>query len=116
MFSPRRLLWAFLVRDFYIETSYRLGFLVSIAGIFFRAFIFYFLAQLINDSAAPLLAAYNGDYFAFVLIGIAFGSYFGTGLTGFANALRQSQTTGTLDQPGEEGPWITKAATQTTMV
>ncbi len=90
-------LLAFLVRDFYTETSYRLGFLVSLGGIFFRVFIFYFLAQLVNESAAPLLDEYNGDYFAFVLIGIAFGGYFSTGLTGFANALRQSQTTGTLE-------------------
>lgn len=93
---PRQL-WSFLVRDFYTETSYRLGFLVGIVGIFFRAFIFYFLAQLVNDSAAPLLTDYHGDYFAFILIGIAFGSYFGTGLTGFTTALRQAQTTGTLE-------------------
>ncbi|MCB8965493.1 MAG: ABC transporter permease [Chloroflexota bacterium] len=97
MLAPHRLLAAFLVRDFYTEISYRLGFLVSLSGIFFRAFIFYFLAQLVNDSAAPLLTDYNGDYFAFILIGIAFGSYFGTGLTGFTTALRQAQTTGTLE-------------------
>lgn len=95
--SPHRQLWSFLARDFYTEISYRLGFLVSMGGIFLRAFIFYFLAQLVNDSAAPLLTAYKGDYFAFILIGIAFGSYFGTGLTGFAQALRQAQTTGTLE-------------------
>lgn len=94
---PMKRLLAFLVRDFYTETSYRLGFLVSVGGIFFRVFIFYFLAQLVNESAAPFLSAYNGDYFAFVLIGIAFGGYFSTGLTGFATALRHSQTTGTLE-------------------
>jgi ABC-2 type transport system permease protein len=90
-------LFAFLVRDFYTETSYRMGFLVGLTGIVFRVFIFYFLAQLVDSSAVPLLTDYNGDYFAFVLIGIAFGSYFGTGLTGFATALRQAQTTGTLE-------------------
>lgn len=92
----KRLL-AFLIRDYFTETSYRLGFLVSLGGIFLRVFIFYFLAQLVNEGAAPLLAEYNGDYFAFVLIGIAFGGYFSTGLSGFATALRQSQTTGTLE-------------------
>jgi ABC-2 type transport system permease protein len=92
-----RLFQAFLRRDFYTEISYRLAFLMGIGGIFFRAFLFYFLAVFIGDAAAPLLPQYNGDYFAFVLIGIAFGSYFGTGLTGFANALRQAQTTGTLE-------------------
>lgn len=100
VFAPAeigRRLRAFLVRDFYTEVSYRVAFLVGVGGILFRAFLFYFLAQFIGDSAAPMLADYDGDYFAFVLIGIAFGSYFGVGLTGFARALRQAQTTGTLE-------------------
>jgi ABC-2 type transport system permease protein len=92
-----RLLRAFFVRDFYTEVSYRVAFLVGLAGVLFRVFIFYFLAKLIGESAAPLLGNYNGDYFSFVIIGIAFGSYFGVGLTGFARALRHAQTTGTLE-------------------
>lgn len=89
--------WAFLQRDFYTEISYRLGFLGQILGIFMRAILFFFLAELIGDTASPYLQAYDGDYFAFVLIGIAFGSYFGVGLNGFAAALREAQTTGTLE-------------------
>lgn len=92
-----RLILAFLKRDFYTETSYRLDFLLGIGGILLRCFLFYYLAQLVNTQLNPYLTAYNGDYFAFVLIGIAFGSYFGVGLTSFANALRQAQTTGTLE-------------------
>ena len=92
-----RLLRAFLIRDFYTETSYRVAFWVGIGGVLFRAFIFYFLSQMIGDGTAHLLQDYQGDYFSFVIIGIAFGSYFGVGLTGFARALRQAQTTGTLE-------------------
>lgn len=92
-----RLLGAFLVRDFYTEISYRLAFAIGIGGILFRAFVFYFLSQLIGESATPLLQPYSDDYFSFVLIGIAFGGYFGVGLTGFARALRRAQTTGTLE-------------------
>jgi ABC-2 type transport system permease protein len=88
---------AFLIRDYFTETSYRVTFGMGIAGILLRAFIFYFLSQLIGDSAAPLLQAYNGDYFAFVIIGLALGGYFGVGLSSFAQALRQAQTTGTLE-------------------
>lgn len=95
--SPLRLLGAFLVRDLFTEISYRFAFLVGIGGILFRTFIFYFLAQFIGESAAPLLADYNGDYFAFVLIGLALGGYFGVGLSGFARAVREAQTTGTLE-------------------
>ena len=91
------LLRAFLLRDFYTEISYRMGCLMSIGGIFFRATLFYFLAVFVGDAVSPLLRDYNGDYFAFILIGVAFGSYFGTGLSGFASALRQAQTTGTLE-------------------
>jgi ABC-2 type transport system permease protein len=95
--APLRLLNAFLIRDFFTEISYRFAFLAGIGGILFRTFIFYFLAQFIGDSAAPYLADYNGDYFAFVLIGLALGGYFGLGLNGFARALREAQTTGTLE-------------------
>lgn len=95
--SPLRLLGAFLVRDFFTETSYRFAFIGGIVGILFRTFIFYFLSQFIGESAAPLLTDYNGDYFSFVLIGLALGGYFGLGLGGFASALRQAQTTGTLE-------------------
>jgi ABC-2 type transport system permease protein len=95
--SPLRLLGAFLVRDFFTETSYRFAFLVGIGGVLFRTFIFYFLSQFIGENAAPLLSDYNGDYFSFVLIGLALGGYFGLGLSGFARALREAQTTGTLE-------------------
>jgi ABC-2 type transport system permease protein len=90
-----RLLWAFLVRDWQTELSYRVAFLLNLSSTFFGAFTFYFVAQLVGD--IPLLQQYDGDYFSFVLIGIAFGSYFGLGLTGFARALREAQTTGTLE-------------------
>ena len=66
-----KLLWAFLVRDFHEITSYRLSFLLDLGSIFFRAFTFFFVSQLLGDSVAPMLAAYNGDYFAFVIIGLA---------------------------------------------
>lgn len=92
-----RICWAFLKRDFKTETSYRLAFLFSLSGVIFSAFTFYFVSQLIGESVAPLLEEYNGDYFSFVLIGIAFGGYFGLGLSSFSQALRQAQTTGTLE-------------------
>jgi ABC-2 type transport system permease protein len=95
--KPTNLLWSFLVRDFHTEVSYRLAFVVSIGGILLRALVFFFLSQFINAIAGPELDLYNGDYFSFVIIGIALGGYFSTGLTGFADALRQSQTTGTLE-------------------
>lgn len=92
-----RLLRAFLIRDFYTETSYRTSFIISIIGIFYSVLIFFFLSKFISAATIPALDEYNGDYFSFVLIGIAFGSYFGVGLTSFSHALRLAQTTGTLE-------------------
>ncbi len=92
-----RLLWAFLLRDLRTELSYRLSFLLSFSGIFFSAFTFFFVSELFGAAASPYLDEYDVDYFSFVIIGIAFNGYFTLGLGGFARALRQSQTTGTLE-------------------
>lgn len=92
-----RLLWAFLVRDFHTELSYRISFLLSLSGIFFSAFTFFFISELFGAVASPYMEDYDVDYFSFVIIGIAFNGYFTLGLGGFARALRESQTTGTLE-------------------
>jgi ABC-2 type transport system permease protein len=97
LIHPFRSVWAFLVRDYYVETSYRLSFLFTIGGVVVRALVFFFLSEFIETATGGLLGEYGGDYFSFVIIGIALGGYFSTGLSSFANALRQSQTTGTLE-------------------
>jgi ABC-2 type transport system permease protein len=88
---------AFLRRDLRAEASYRFSFLLQFLNIFFSVAVFYFVAQLLGDSVNPYLEPYGGDYFSFVLIGIAFGSYFGVGLSSFSRSLRSAQTTGTLE-------------------
>lgn len=97
MIDSLKLLRAFLIRDFFTEISYRTSFLVNIGTIFFNVLVFYFLAQFVNGTGNPALNETNGDYFSFVLIGVAFANYFGVGMHGFANALRLAQTTGTLE-------------------
>lgn len=97
MLSFLRLLRAFFVRDYSIQTSYRLAFLINIGSVFFSTFTYYFVSRLINEESAQLPAQYEGNYFAFVLIGIAFSSYFNVGLRSFATALRSAQTFGTLE-------------------
>ena len=89
--------WAFLKRDVREEASYRLAFILQFLNIFFTVGLFYFIARLLGDAATPHLEPYGGDYFAFVLIGIAFAGYFGVGLSSFSSSLRQAQTTGTLE-------------------
>jgi len=88
---------AFLRRDLRLQLSYRFAFLLQFFGVFFSLLVFYFLSKLVGPSATPYLQPYGGDYFAFVLIGLAFSGYFGVGLQSFAGTIREAQTTGTLE-------------------
>jgi len=77
--------------------SYRFSFILQFLNVFFSVAVFYFVAILLGDSINPYLEPYGGDYFAFVLIGIAFGSFFNVGLSSFSRSLRSAQMTGTLE-------------------
>jgi ABC-2 type transport system permease protein len=88
---------AALRRDIQSEISYRFSFFLQFVNIFFSVAVFYFVAQLLGEGINPYLEPYGGDYFSFVLIGIAFGSYFSVGLSSFSNSLRSAQMTGTLE-------------------
>lgn len=95
--SDFRVTLAFLKKDWRIETSYRISFILQFIGIFFSVSLFYFIALLFGDAADPYLGRYGTDYFSFVLVGIAFSNYFGVGLSSFSSRIRQAQTTGTLE-------------------
>ena len=82
---------AFIKRDFSTNISYRLSFFFQFSGIFFSVVTFYFIAKLFGKAATPYLESYGGDYFSFVLIGIAFSDYLGVGLSSFAGTIREGQ-------------------------
>jgi ABC-2 type transport system permease protein len=90
-------LWGFYWRDLRIHTSYKLGFTIDLTSVFLSAATFYFVAKLFGAAAAPALKDYGGDYFAFVIIGIAFSTYQSVGLNSFAQSLRQEQFINTLE-------------------
>ncbi|MFQ5574714.1 MAG: ABC transporter permease, partial [Terriglobia bacterium] len=90
-------LLAFLKRDFRNEVSYRFSFFMRFFGIFFSVTTFFFVAQLFGKSVSPHLEAYGGDYFSFVLIGIAFSGFLGTGLSTFSSSISSAQAQGTLE-------------------
>jgi len=89
--------WAFIKRDFRTNVSYRVAFLLRFLGLFFSVALYYFIAQLIGRAAIPQLESYGGDYFAFLLIGIALSGYLGTSLGSFSQVIRREQVTGTLE-------------------
>ena len=95
--SPLPKALAFIRRDLKSELSYHLSFFLQFFRVFFSMAVFYFIAQMLGEAAIPHLQPYGGDYFSFVLIGIALAEYFGVGLSAFSGSLRKAQTTGTLE-------------------
>ena len=88
---------AFFKRDFKIATSYRLSYATQGVGIIITTFSFFLLAQIIPGEQITQLDPYGGDYFSFVLIGIALTDYFTISTNTFANEIRTSQIVGTLE-------------------
>lgn len=88
---------AFLKKDFLVQTSYKFDFITQFIGIFLSTILFYFVSKLVGNAASPYLKPYGGDYFAFVLIGIAFSSYLSIALSSFSTAIQGAQISGTLE-------------------
>jgi ABC-2 type transport system permease protein len=92
-----RLPWAFLVRDFRIEASYKGAFVRRLAVPVLAVVIFYFVARAIRDVEGTSLGAYGGSYFAFTVLGLALLSYMTAGVTWLTTNLRASQLSGALE-------------------
>jgi ABC-2 type transport system permease protein len=88
---------AFLKRDLLMEMSYRFGFLVQIASVLFSIASYYFLARFVGTASIPGLASYGGDYFAFLLVGVALHDYLTTSLDAYSRSIREAQLAGTLE-------------------
>ena len=88
---------AFLKRDLLIEMSYRFSFVFQMASVLLSVASYYFLARFIGNALIPGLDAYGGDYFAFVLIGVALHDYLATSLNAFSRSIREAQLAGTLE-------------------
>lgn len=89
--------WAFFKRDLIEYFSYKASFVFELVGIFSNILTFFFIAKVFGAGASPYLQNYGGDYFSFVLIGIAFASYQSVALNSFSGALQKEQGAGTLE-------------------
>lgn len=92
-----RIFRAFFLRELYTELSYRTAFFLSMFSVLISTLSFFFISKLFDNSNSAALAQYGGNYFSFVIVGIALGSYFTLGLNSFASGLRDAQITGTLE-------------------
>lgn len=88
---------AFVKKDFLEAASYKLAFLMQITSMFFSLLIFFFLSKVFGQVISMELERYGGDFFSFVLIGLAFTSYYAIGLTSFSSTIRNAQLKGTLE-------------------
>jgi len=88
---------AFIRRDFQTQASYRLDFLMRVAGMLISVSIFYFISQILGVAVSPYLQRYGTDYFHFALLGIAFYPFIGLSANGMADAIHEYQHTGTLE-------------------
>ncbi|MBI5379375.1 MAG: ABC transporter permease [Nitrospirae bacterium] len=89
-------LLAFFRRDLQIALSYRAAFVFQVTDVVLTAGAFYFLARMVGPDPTAL-APYGGNYFAFVLIGMALTTYFTFSLGTFTQQIREGQLNGTLE-------------------
>lgn len=93
----RSWLAAFVLRDWRTARSYRLQFVLDLAGIPLTLALFFFLSRLVDKSGLPVDADLRKGYFAFAAVGIAVLRMAQTALSSFAVKLRTEQTTGTFE-------------------
>ncbi len=88
---------AFLVRDVRLAASYRLQFALSLGQILATVVLFFFIGKSFGPSMSPVLSRYGGDYFSYVLVGIAVSVFVSVGLDALARQIREAQLEGTLE-------------------
>lgn len=92
-----RTLWAFFKRDLLNESSYRLAFLMQLLGSVHVVLIFFFISKMLGGARLENIARYGGNFFQFVILGVAVQQYLYTAINGFSGQMREAQLTGTLE-------------------
>lgn len=96
-----RTAWAFLVRDFQIEASYRLAFVLQFFGLFVSALLWFFFAGFVDgvSGGSSTLRQQTGNlaFFPWVLGGITVSRFLDVSLSTYATQIRAEQSTGTLE-------------------
>jgi ABC-2 type transport system permease protein len=93
-----RKLTAFFIRDIMWDMSYPLSFIWRGSSICFNLITFYFLGYLVSGSTAGYLSGYGGgNYFPFVLVGLALAGFQGVALTTISAVVQYGMYTGTLE-------------------
>src|ERR1700739_128259 len=97
MMSFLRKCLAFIRRDFQIESSYKMSFVLNCLDSIVILIFFYFLNALMVAGGSHYAGRYGADYFSFVVIGVAFARYFQLTLRMFSESIRAAQLSGCLE-------------------
>ncbi|HNX09687.1 MAG TPA: ABC transporter permease [Methanothrix sp.] len=87
----------FIKRGYLLQMSYKFDFFLRMFFMLFNILTYYFIAKMMGDAAAKYLEPYGGDYFSFVLIGMAFSGYLMISLRSFSESVRDEQMMGTME-------------------
>ena len=91
-----RRVWAFIVRDWRLQLSYRMQFFLRVLSILIVVTTLFFISKIFTGFTDPRFAQWR-DPLAAWLTGLAVLNYFMTGFSSLANAIRQEQVQGTLE-------------------
>lgn len=91
-----RRIWAFIVRDWRLQLSYRMQFFLRMLSILIVVTTLFFISKIFTGFTDPRFAQWR-DPLAAWLTGLAVLNYFMTGFSSLANAIRQEQVQGTLE-------------------
>ncbi|HBE03870.1 MAG: hypothetical protein A2096_08705 [Spirochaetes bacterium GWF1_41_5] len=90
-------IWAFIRRDFIIDTSYKFSFVFDLIGSALPLVTFYFVGKLVDSSSSADFKFGGHGYFQFVIIGVSLTQYFMTAMSAFADTVRREQMEGCLE-------------------
>lgn len=90
-------LLAFIWRDLLVAVSYRFDLLLRLATAALSLLLLYFVSRVFGTGAAQYIAQYGGDYFPYVVIGVAVSNFITVGLDTLSDQVRSAQLEGTLE-------------------
>jgi ABC-2 type transport system permease protein len=91
-----RRIWAFIVRDWRIQLSYRMQFFLRMLSILIVVTTLFFISKIFTGVIETRYSQWSNPLAAW-LTGLAVLNYFMTGFSSLANAIRQEQMQGTLE-------------------
>jgi ABC-2 type transport system permease protein len=99
-------LLAFIKRDILVAMSYRFDLLLRLLTAALSLLILYFVSRVFGTGAAQYIARYGGDYFPYVVIGVAVSNFVTVGLDTLSDQVRSAQLEGTLEALMGTPTWI----------